>query len=238
MQTQDTFYQVMRRHGVTRRSFLKFCSLTATSLGLSSSMIPQIAYALENKPRTPVIWLHGLECTCCTESFIRSAHPLAKDAILSLISLDYDDTIMAAAGQQAEQALADVMREYKGNYIVAVEGNAPLNEDGMFCILAGEPFLEKLKRVRTNASNQWCRSDSCYVNSSRTFLAVLNFELNVLAFSQSFETIALDSGEVYEHIFAAVSRSNEAKTFGFVEPLNLTFNLCHLQNSLECFLCP
>lgn len=53
---------------------------------------------------------------------------------------DYDDTIMAAAGQQAEQALADVMREYKGNYIVAVEGNAPLNEDGMFCILAGEPF--------------------------------------------------------------------------------------------------
>lgn len=70
MQTQDTFYQVMRRHGVTRRSFLKFCSLTATSLGLSSSMIPQIAYALENKPRTPVIWLHGLECTCCTESFI------------------------------------------------------------------------------------------------------------------------------------------------------------------------
>ncbi len=65
--------------------------------------------------------------------------------------LDYDDTIMAAAGQQAEQALADVMREYKGNYIVAVEGNAPLNEDGMFCILAGEPFLEKLKRVSADA---------------------------------------------------------------------------------------
>ena len=31
------------------------------------------------------------------ESFIRSAHPLAKDVILSMISLDYDDTIMAAA---------------------------------------------------------------------------------------------------------------------------------------------
>lgn len=77
--------------------------------------------------------------------------PVGKDAILSLISLDYDDTIMAAAGQQAEQALADVMREYKGNYIVAVEGNAPLNEDGMFCILAGEPFLEKLKRVSADA---------------------------------------------------------------------------------------
>ncbi len=77
--------------------------------------------------------------------------PVGKDAILSLISSDYDDTIMAAAGQQAEQALADVMREYKGNYIVAVEGNAPLNEDGMFCILAGEPFPEKLKRVSADA---------------------------------------------------------------------------------------
>ena len=43
-------------------------------------------------PKLTVIWLHGLECTCCTESFIRSAHPLAKDVVLSMISLDYDDT--------------------------------------------------------------------------------------------------------------------------------------------------
>gem|GEM_PF-4388334 len=81
-------------------------------------------------------------------------------------------------------------------------------------------------------------SDSGYVNSRWAFLAVLNFELNVLAFSQSFEAITLDCREVYEYIFAAVSRSNEAKTFRLVEPLNLTFNLCHLQNSLECFLRP
>jgi hydrogenase maturation protein HypF len=32
----------------------------------------KIAHAMETKPRTPVIWLHGLECTCCSESFIRS----------------------------------------------------------------------------------------------------------------------------------------------------------------------
>ena len=38
------------------------------------------------KPRTPVMWLHGLECTCCSESFIRSAHPLVKDVVLSMIS--------------------------------------------------------------------------------------------------------------------------------------------------------
>ncbi|RQO73134.1 uptake hydrogenase small subunit [Aquitalea sp. FJL05] len=147
----ETFYQAMRRQGVTRRSFLKFCSLTATSLGLGSAFVPRIAYALETKPRVPVIWLHGLECTCCTESFIRSAHPLAKDAILSLISLDYDDTIMAAAGHQAEAILDDLIKNHKGNYIVAVEGNPPLNEDGMFCFPGGEPFVEKLKRVSADA---------------------------------------------------------------------------------------
>ncbi|MDP3927054.1 MAG: twin-arginine translocation signal domain-containing protein, partial [Hydrogenophaga sp.] len=81
----ETFYEVMRRKGISRRSYLKYCSLTATSLGLAPSFVPQIAHAMENKPRTPVLWLHGLECTCCTESFIRSAHPLAKDVVLSMI---------------------------------------------------------------------------------------------------------------------------------------------------------
>ena len=69
---------------------------------------------METKPRIPVIWLHGLECTCCSESFIRSAHPLVKDVVLSMISLDYDDTIMAAAGDQAEQCLADIKKTYTG----------------------------------------------------------------------------------------------------------------------------
>ncbi len=75
-----------------------------------------------------------MECTCCTESFIRSAHPLAKDVILSLISLDYDDTLMAAAGTQAEEVFEDIITQYNGKYILAVEGNPPLGEQGMFCI--------------------------------------------------------------------------------------------------------
>ncbi len=147
----ETFYDVMRRQGITRRSFLKFCSLTATSLGLGSAFAPKIAHALENKPRTPVIWLHGLECTCCSESFIRSAHPLTKDVVLSMLSLDYDDTLMAAAGHQAEAILEEVRRKYKGNFILAVEGNPPLNEDGMFCIHGGRPFIEVLKETAADA---------------------------------------------------------------------------------------
>lgn len=147
MPTTETFYEVMRRQGITRRSFVKFCSLTATALGLAPSFAGKIAHAMETKPRTPVLWLHGLECTCCSESFIRSAHPLVSDVVLSMISLDYDDLIMASAGHQAEAILEEITHNYKGNYILAVEGNPPLNQEGMSCIIGGRPFLEQLQEV-------------------------------------------------------------------------------------------
>ena len=113
----DSFYDVMRRQGISRRSFLKYCSLTASSLALGPQFVGNIVHAMETKPRTPVLWLHGLECTCCSESFIRSAHPLAKDVVLSMLSLDYDDTLMAAAGFQAEEVMEETMRKYKGRYL-------------------------------------------------------------------------------------------------------------------------
>jgi hydrogenase small subunit len=150
MGIQQTFYEAMREHGITRRSFLKFCSLTAAGLGLGPEFAGKIAYALETKPRTPVIWLHGLECTCCSESFIRSGHPLAADVILSMISLDYDDTLMAAAGYQAEEILEQTIAKYDGNFILACEGNPPLNEDGMYCIQGGKPYVEKLRRMASH----------------------------------------------------------------------------------------
>ncbi len=147
----ETFYELLRRQGVSRRSFMKFCSLTAASLGLGPALAPTIAHALETKPRLPVLWLHGLECTCCSESFIRSAHPLVKDVVLSMLSLDYDDTIMAAAGDQAEQCLEDIKKEYKGKYLLCVEGNPPIGTDGEYCIVHGRPFVEQLKEMAADA---------------------------------------------------------------------------------------
>ena len=146
-----TFYEVMRAQGTSRRSFLKFCSLTAAALGLEPAYAGKIAHAMETKPRLPVLWMHGLECTCCSESFIRSGNPLASDVILKMISLDYDDTLMAAAGADAEKALTEIPAKYPGEYVLAVEGNPPLNEDGMYCIVGGRPFVEKLQEVAANA---------------------------------------------------------------------------------------
>jgi hydrogenase small subunit len=150
-ETTETFYDVIRRQGISRRSFMKFCSLTAASLGLGPAFAAKIANAMETKPRIPVLWLHGLECTCCSESFIRSAHPLVKDVVLSMISLDYDDTIMAAAGHQAEAILEEVKTQYKGRYILAVEGNPPLKDGGVYCMPGGTPFVDKLKYMAEDA---------------------------------------------------------------------------------------
>lgn len=141
---QITSYEVLRRNGVSRRDFLKFCSLTAVALGLGEFGPAQIAYAMETKPRVPVVWMQGLACSCCTESFIRSAHPLASDIILSLIALDYQPTLQAACGEQATEIFEDIIENQKGNYILAVEGNPPLGADGMFCIDNGKPWYDKL----------------------------------------------------------------------------------------------
>jgi hydrogenase small subunit len=161
----ETFCEVMRRQGITRRSFMKYCSLTAGALGLGPAFVPQIAQAMETKPRTPVIWVNGLECTCCSESFIRGARPLAKDVVLSMISLDYSHTLMAAGGHAAEAAFEDTIKKYKGNYILAVEGNPPLNEDGMFCNVGGKPFVEQLRHAAAGAkaiiSRGACASYGC-----------------------------------------------------------------------------
>jgi hydrogenase small subunit len=161
----ETFYEVMRRQGITRRSFLKFCSLTASALALGPEFAGRIAHAMETKPRMPVLWIHGLECTCCSESFIRSGHPLAKDVVLSMLSLDYDDTLMVASGHQAEAAMEKVMHDYKGRYVLAVEGNPPLNGDGMYCIVGGKPFVEQLRHTAKDAAAiiAWgsCASNGC-----------------------------------------------------------------------------
>lgn len=158
-------YDVLQAHGVDRRSFLKFCALTAAALGLDASGLSQVVHAMETKPRIPVIWLHGLECTCCSESFIRSSHPIAQDILLNMISLDCDDVLQAAAGQQIEEIRKSIIREHPGEYILAVEGNAPTNDGGIYCTVAGETFESILHDTAAHAKAviAWgsCASNGC-----------------------------------------------------------------------------
>ncbi len=104
---RKTYYEELRDKGYSRRDFMKFCTMFAAYMGLQSTGAAQVADALKNTPRVPVIWLHFQECTCCSESFIRSSHPIVADIILDKLSLDYTETLMAAAGHQAEEIHAE-----------------------------------------------------------------------------------------------------------------------------------
>lgn len=52
--------------GMTRRSFLKFCTTVAVTMGLGSLGAASVARALTGS-RPPVIWLNFSECTGCSE---------------------------------------------------------------------------------------------------------------------------------------------------------------------------
>ncbi len=47
--------------------------------------------------------------------------------------------------------MAETLRDNYGEYILAVEGNPPLAEDGMFCIVGGRPFIEQLQEMAAGA---------------------------------------------------------------------------------------
>jgi hydrogenase small subunit len=111
MSTPLTIWEHAELLGHSRRDFLKFCSWLAAYAGLESSQVGQVVHALETKPRLPVVWFHFQECTCCSESFLRSSHPIVSDVILDKISLDYTETLQAAAGHQAEAALHETMKK-------------------------------------------------------------------------------------------------------------------------------
>ena len=53
-----------------------------------------------------------------------------------MISLDYSDTLMAAAGEQAEEVRHQAMKDNYGHYIMIVEGSIPLGSPG-YCTIAG-----------------------------------------------------------------------------------------------------
>lgn len=162
---RPTYYEDLRERGYSRRDFLKFCTTFAAYMGLEASGIAQVTRALETQPRLPVVWLHFQECTCCSESFLRADNPIVADILLDQISLEYSQTLMAAAGFQAESTMFDSMKKYKGEYILCVEGSIPTGEHGVYCMSGGRTALQLLEEAAEGAKAiiAWgsCASHGC-----------------------------------------------------------------------------
>ena len=139
---KETFYEYVQKRGVSRADFLKFCTAITAIMGLETSFTPKVVNALETQERIPVIYKHFQECTGCSESFIRTAHPVVADVLLDMISLDYHDTLMAASGTQALEAAQRTKEQYKGKYILAIEGSIPTADGGIYSVVNGKTHLE------------------------------------------------------------------------------------------------
>lgn len=139
----------LARKGVSRRDFLRFCGIMAATLALPNTYALRIAKALEVVKRPPVVWLEFQDCAGDTESLLRASRPGVADLILDVISLDYHETVMAAAGYLAEEARDATVAA--GGHLVVVEGSIPTKDEGIYCCIGGRTALDILQTATEKA---------------------------------------------------------------------------------------
>jgi hydrogenase small subunit len=137
----------LRRRGVSRREFVAFCGVMASTLALPKSLEAKIAAALQKSEKPVLVWLEFQDCAGNTESFLRATKPTAAEVVLDTLSIDYHETIMAAAGHQAVEALARTVKDRQGGYIVIVEGSIPTGANGAYCTIGGRSALQIAREV-------------------------------------------------------------------------------------------
>jgi hydrogenase small subunit len=150
---EPTLGENLAKAGVTRRDFLTFCGALAGYFALGGAgpkaSAEQIAAQLEAVTKPVVVWLQLQECTGCMESALRSGGTTVEEIVLRLLSVDYNELVMAAAGDAANQALEAANA---GPHILVVNGSIPLRDGGIYCTIGGESAESVLRRSAENAS--------------------------------------------------------------------------------------
>lgn len=153
----NTIAAHLKRSGVNRRDFLSFCGKLAVAapfgLAITNGLTPEaIAAEIGSIRRPSVIWLHFQECTGCTETLLRTSEPDLADLLFNVISLDYHETVMAAAGYDAHAALEDAMKANDGKFICVVEGAIPTKDNGKYLFIGGKKGTDILQEVTSRSA--------------------------------------------------------------------------------------
>ncbi len=124
---------------VSRRSFVKYCSVSMAALGLEPFDLGLLKKALASPSSPSVIWLHGSSCTGCSISLLNriadaaGPAPTIKEVLTDAINLVYHATLMTPAG---DAAVSELRRVYdSGNYVLVLEGGVPTAFGGGACIV-------------------------------------------------------------------------------------------------------
>jgi len=150
--TQPIIGELLLENGVSRRAFLKYCTAMASLMALPPGAGAALARQVAAARRLPVIYLSFQECTGCAESLTRAFSPSVESLLFNVISLDYQHTLMAAAGHQAEAALANTIKESAGQYLLIVDGAIPVADGGVYGMAAGHTYVDTLRHVGEGAA--------------------------------------------------------------------------------------
>ncbi|WP_114194410.1 hydrogenase 2 small subunit [Edaphovirga cremea] len=135
-----------------RRDFMKLCAAMAATMGLSRTAAAEMAKSVSSPQRPPVIWIGAQECTGCTESLLRATHPTIENLLLNVISMEYHEVLSAAFGDQAEENKHRAIEQYKGKYVLVVDGSIPLKDKGIYCMVAGKPIVDHIREAAEHAA--------------------------------------------------------------------------------------
>ena len=144
----------IREFGVSRRKFLTAIAGMASLMALPQSVIPKLAEAATSPKKPSMVFMSFQECTGCLESLVNSfafrGGASIENLILNLVSLDYQETLMAAAGEQAEEQLLTSTATPNG-YILIVDGSIPANANSGYFISGGRSGVARFRDAAKNA---------------------------------------------------------------------------------------
>ena len=118
----------------------------ASHLRLSDDLLPHVNEHLNEfvAGKAPVVWIQGQNCTGCSVTLMNSDHFNPGDLGFGKMSLRYQPDIMAASGSQATDIIEEIEKEWKGKYLVVLEGAIPTGDGEAFCTFG---LTEKTKQL-------------------------------------------------------------------------------------------
>lgn len=123
---------------VSRRNFIRWAVAAPVAAGFLDEFLPQLASALQEAVKEyPIVWLQASTCSGCSVSVINTIHPSIKNVILEQVlpghqlKLMYHGTLMAATGTLSTDTARTTAEQYKGKYVLVVEGAIPTKYNGI-----------------------------------------------------------------------------------------------------------
>jgi len=117
---------------ISRRQFLKYCSIAAGAIGLTATDLMKLENAMAADGGLPVIWIAGQACTGCSTSLLNSVYYQTIQELLLLgtpaqtLDLKMHETVMAAMSNEATQQAGLTASAFA----LVVEGSIPADDLG------------------------------------------------------------------------------------------------------------